>query len=305
MLALDMRAGGGSSSHVDLPRVSLLECYNLMPSLFCLQRIWCCTPAALLGVVLIGCTRQSAVDFVPRQDVELIASHQTSLMAQLRRIYGTPVEPHLAALNEELEPVDEDGPPILKEMADSAHLKHGATVDMARCSGCHGVRGDGKGPAAIYLRPRPCDYRDGKFKFTSTPYGEKPTRQDLVRTIRRGAKGTSMPAFPCMTDEDLNALIDYVVLLSERGETELKMAQFIDFELEEEDEVEIESVLDVAESVRASWQRAEAKITLPATAEPRYDEESIKIGREVFTRAGELLEMSRQRCQRANGMAQS
>lgn len=256
-----------------------------MPSQICLRPAWVWTIALLFGVTFLGCARPATVDFVPREDTELIEDHQSSLMAKLRRIYGTPTEPHLAVLNEELEPIDEDAPPILKEIADSAHLKRGATVYMARCSGCHGVRGDGQGPAAQYLRPRPRDYRDGKFKFTSTPYGEKPTRQDLVRTIRRGAKGTSMPAFPWMTDEDLDALIDYIVLLSERGETELKMVQFIDFELEEEDEVEIEAVLEIAESVRASWQRAETKLTLPATAEPLYNEESIRIGREVFLSA--------------------
>ena len=74
--------------------------------------------------------------------------------------------------------------------------------------------------AAAYLQPKPRDYRQGIYKFTSTPYGDRPVRQDLVRTIRRGAKGTSMPAFPWLSNEDLEAVIDYVIYLSLRGRVE-------------------------------------------------------------------------------------
>ena len=66
---------------------------------------------------------------------------------------------------------------------------HSAARSISGSAGCHGVTGDGQGPAAQYLNPPPRDYRLGQFKFTSTPRGSKPRREDLARIIRRGAKG--------------------------------------------------------------------------------------------------------------------
>ena len=78
-----------------------------------------------------------------------------------------------------------------------------------------------KGPTAPFLYPRPRDYRYGLFKFTSTDYGKKPTREDLRRTIVHGIDGTSMPAFSAqLTPSRSSRSIDYVIFLSMRGEVE-------------------------------------------------------------------------------------
>jgi mono/diheme cytochrome c family protein len=63
----------------------------------------------------------------------------------------------------------------------------------------------------------------GKYKFKSTVQGKKPSRGDLERTIRMGLPGTSMPSFGLLEDDDLTALVDYVIYLSVRGETEREM----------------------------------------------------------------------------------
>ncbi|MEQ1828010.1 MAG: cytochrome c, partial [Pirellula sp.] len=49
------------------------------------------------------------------------------------------------------------------------------------CVQCHGLSGDGYGPAAGLLAPYPRDFRRGTFKFKSTPVGSKPTQSDIVR----------------------------------------------------------------------------------------------------------------------------
>ena len=54
------------------------------------------------------------------------------------------------------------------------------------CVQCHGIAGDGAGPAASLLSPYPRDFRRGTFKFKSTPLAKKPTHQDIVRTIENG-----------------------------------------------------------------------------------------------------------------------
>ena len=79
--------------------------------------------------------------------------------------------------------------------------------------------------AASYMIPKPRNYLLGIFKFTSTTYGSKPLREDLIRTVRRGVRGTSMPAFPLLPPKDLEAVINYVQALTRRGELDTKLAE--------------------------------------------------------------------------------
>ncbi len=82
------------------------------------------------------------------------------------------------------------------------------------------------GPTAPFLYPLPRDYRKGIFKFTSTASGAKPQRDDLRRTIKNGLHGTSMPAFDALlTEPEIEQVIDYVMFLSMRGETELALIE--------------------------------------------------------------------------------
>jgi len=78
-------------------------------------------------------------------------------------------------------------------------VEKGRTIYFQRCSFCHGLLGDGEGPAAKYLDPRPRDFTLGTFKFRTTQSGELPTNADLFRTVSRGLPGTAMQAF----DSDL------------------------------------------------------------------------------------------------------
>jgi len=65
----------------------------------------------------------------------------------------------------------------------------------AHCSVCHGDAGRGDGPAAAMLTPRPRDFSTGRYKYRSTPPGTRALVADLVRSIRDGVRGTSMPGF--------------------------------------------------------------------------------------------------------------
>lgn len=64
-----------------------------------------------------------------------------------------------------------DGKPVFGE-----YQEGGYGLYRKHCLHCHGVSGAGDGPTSTFLFPRPRDYRPGKFKFTSTPNGSKPTR---------------------------------------------------------------------------------------------------------------------------------
>lgn len=100
------------------------------------------------------------------------------------------------------------------------------------CIACHGVSGDGRGPSAALLNPYPRDFQLGKFKFKSTAGGKKPTRGDLRQILGHGIVGTGMPSFALLNDEESEALIDYVVYLSVRGEVERELLTFAAFNLD-------------------------------------------------------------------------
>jgi mono/diheme cytochrome c family protein len=76
------------------------------------------------------------------------------------------------------------------------------------CLACHGIAGDGEGPGAPLLWPRPRDFRSGDYKWRTTSSGKPPTDEDLRRAIRYGVPGTSMHAFGDTLDpEAIDALI--------------------------------------------------------------------------------------------------
>jgi cytochrome c oxidase cbb3-type subunit I/II len=90
-------------------------------------------------------------------------------------------------------------------------IDYGKTVYQRRCIGCHGVQGDGNGPAATFhylVRPR--DFTHGAYKFRDTPSGSLPTDGDLMRVITRGVRGTGMPSWHDLPEKDRLAVIQYV-----------------------------------------------------------------------------------------------
>jgi len=88
------------------------------------------------------------------------------------------------------------------------------------CSGCHGLAGDGKGPAAPFLDPKPRDFTQAVFKFRSTPSGSLPTDADLHRTLTQGVLGTSMPSWYLMPENQRVAVIEYLKTFSDEWDVE-------------------------------------------------------------------------------------
>ena len=78
------------------------------------------------------------------------------------------------------------------------------------CAVCHGERGDGQGPAAAYLDPRPRDFRAGAFRLVSTDNGI-PALADVARTIDRGMPGTAMPPWAHLPEAERRALAERVL----------------------------------------------------------------------------------------------
>jgi mono/diheme cytochrome c family protein len=91
----------------------------------------------------------------------------------------------------------------------AAQLDEGRKEYMHYCYACHGVNGDGKGPAAHGLRPPPRDFRIGKFKFGAVRGGQKPNDWDFLRIIRGGLHGTAMLQWD-ITDEEVLRIVQFI-----------------------------------------------------------------------------------------------
>jgi mono/diheme cytochrome c family protein len=82
-------------------------------------------------------------------------------------------------------------------------LAAGQAVYKANCLACHGKRGDGKGPAAVALRPAPTD-------LTQASWWTGKADNDLKKIIRAGNPGTAMMGFKHITGDDMDNLVAYL-----------------------------------------------------------------------------------------------
>ncbi len=160
-----------------------------------------------------------------------------------REYFGTPDEPRWPEILSTGDFVELNRADLLERAAGPTgrgHDKVERGIYRKHCVDCHGLSGDGYGPASALQSPYPRDFRRGTFKFKSTAMGSKPTVSDLRKTIAQGIAGTAMPAFHSLAsttelknqeidrsadhsalgDDDLDALVHYVRYLSIRGEFE-------------------------------------------------------------------------------------
>jgi mono/diheme cytochrome c family protein len=103
---------------------------------------------------------------------------------------------------------------IAEPLSAERHLQAGQAVYLQHCAACHGVNGDGSGPASVWLFPRPRNFNAGLFKIKSTPGTALPTDEDLFNTVTRGMPGSSMPSFTYLTEVDRQAAVQYVKYLA-------------------------------------------------------------------------------------------
>jgi mono/diheme cytochrome c family protein len=223
--------------------------------------------ASILTAAIAGCARQSDLPYVDSKEVEKLKPDlKEKIHSILAHYCGSPQAPRLLG-SEQITP---------------AHLKQGALVYSRYCIQCHGNTGDGGGVAATYLIPKPRDYRLGIFKFTSTTYGAKPLREDLLRTVRRGIRGTSMPSFSLLPRADQEAVVDYVLTLTHRGELESQLAE----EAFTTETIDSAGVPDVVTGILNRWKQAHSQVVYPSTAMPEFTKDNIEKGKKAFLTVG-------------------
>lgn len=214
-----------------------------------------------------GCAPPVVENYMPNAQVaKLSAENQATVQKILAEYSGSPASPKLLG----------------DSQMDPQHLRRGSAVYRQYCQQCHGTTGDGNGPTAQYLIPKPRDYRRGIFKFTSTTYGSKPLREDIHRTIRRGVMGTSMPSFDLLPPSDLEAVTDYVLALTHRGELEAQLGDAVEFE----GTIDPAAVPGMVQTILDQWKEARSNVVNPRAPMPTLTRADVEAGKNLFLSIG-------------------
>lgn len=96
--------------------------------------------------------------------------------------------------------------PVLGKPAVSRNDLHarGRTLYTQNCAGCHGANGDGRGPAAVGLTPKPSALRLHRY-----------SGEGMAQALWNGVAGSAMPAWRDFPAVDLASLTVYVQALHE------------------------------------------------------------------------------------------
>ena len=164
------------------------------------------------GLLFVPTRGQSPVIFTPNKEftgntVQLVAETEdlTALVAYLQKL-GT----NRGMWRDRFEPQLLEASQVSVPRS-ALWIAQGKQVYERRCLGCHGVKGDGNGPAAAFMQQdRPRNFTLGVFKFRLTPSGSLPDEGDLLRTITRGVRGTAMPSWHELPQKDQLAVIQYI-----------------------------------------------------------------------------------------------
>jgi mono/diheme cytochrome c family protein len=85
--------------------------------------------------------------------------------------------------------------------AEGAESDSGKQLFDNKCQICHGVNGDGNGPAAASFSPGPAD-------FTNKKFWQGNVEQKITNAIENGVG--VMPAFTNINPDQIKAIIDYM-----------------------------------------------------------------------------------------------
>lgn len=229
-----------------------------------------------------------------KKQLEALPEKQKIVNTIVDAMFGTPDKPIV------LSATGLDANKVRLAAGPATANQEGRTAGLYRvhCVHCHGVSGNGAGPTAEFLNPYPRDFRHGWFKFKSTGINEKPTDDDLRRTVREGVNGTAMPSFKLLPAAEIDALVEYVKYLAIRGEVENALYKRFDDDGIQEAlagamkggeaggefrALIIEDILsDEATGVMATWKRVNERIVEVVGRPDVSPDESVRKGREIF-----------------------
>ncbi|MGB3050220.1 MAG: cytochrome c [Polyangiales bacterium] len=99
--------------------------------------------------------------------------------------------------------------PAAQLSSDEARAR-GRTLFKEKCALCHGDRADGNGVRSKGLSGKPADFGSHDWRSHTTAIA-------VFEVLSEGKRGTSMPAWPTLNDEQKWDLIAYVLSVAEEG----------------------------------------------------------------------------------------
>jgi mono/diheme cytochrome c family protein len=150
-------------------------------------------------------------------------------------------------------------------------LQHGGDLYERYCTVCHAHDGTADGEASAWLFPPARDFTRGRFRLVSTSNGA-PTDDDLVRVLRRGMPGSSMPSWSWLEERDLRDLAGYVRFLAVEG-----LGESIDREAREDGEPLMPGC---AHEIALEWMTPREVLEPVAPVEPSPD--TLALGQELY-----------------------
>ncbi|MCG8016323.1 MAG: c-type cytochrome [Candidatus Thiodiazotropha sp. 'RUGA'] len=86
----------------------------------------------------------------------------------------------------------------------SGDASRGQRYYLQNCAACHGVKGDGKGPRAYFILPKPRNFQHDAARHTLN-------RPRLYTAIAEGTRGTDMPAWEkVLSAQQIADIVEYV-----------------------------------------------------------------------------------------------
>ena len=99
--------------------------------------------------------------------------------------------------------------PVERLSSDEAR-ERGRLIFKQNCVLCHGERADGNGVRSKGLSGKAAN-------FSSTEWRENVTPRFVFKILSEGERGTSMPAWPTLTEDQKWDVVAYVLSVAERG----------------------------------------------------------------------------------------
>ena len=99
--------------------------------------------------------------------------------------------------------------PIQRLSSDGARQR-GRALFRQKCALCHGESADGNGVRSKGLSRKPADFTRPSWRSSTTP-------RYVFQILSEGKRGTSMPAWPTLTDDEKWDVIAYVLSVAEGG----------------------------------------------------------------------------------------
>jgi len=99
--------------------------------------------------------------------------------------------------------------PVDRLSSDEA-LERGRAIFLEKCVLCHGVRADGHGVRRHGLSGHPTNFQSKDWRVNTSP-------ETVFWVLSEGKRGTSMPAWPTLSQSEKWDLVAYVLSVSQNG----------------------------------------------------------------------------------------